>query len=130
MTEALSMALGAQQYSVVVPSVTSEPASPIPPGVQSYQPPLPPSGALDLKPLLDHMGKVSEGIKSALKPVGSPQDEREKESEYERFPELRKVDEVYAKLREFSMVELQFTLIGKSLQIADRNVQALYQQQG
>lgn len=114
----LAMALSSQQPGVLPPVASSPP--------QNYQPPLPAGPLMDLKPLLDHVGQVSEGIRSAVKPAGSPDDEREKE----QFPELRRLDEMYEKLREFTMVELQFTLIGKSLQIAERNLQALYQQQG
>jgi phage-related minor tail protein len=48
----------------------------------------------------------------------------------EAFPQLRAMENMFQQVREFSLVEFQFDLLGKSLQLAESNVRQLYQQQG
>ena len=136
MTEGMSMALAAQQYSAF-PPVPNEPVQ-APPQVDPsiahgesldplrYEQPLPPGRDDALKPLMNLASKVSDGLTSAINGTNVPANtEAEK-----RFPELKAVREVFADIREFTLVELQFSLIGKSLQLAESNVRQLYQQQG
>lgn len=136
MTDGMSMALAAQHYSAM-PPVPNEPVQ-APPQVDpsiahgesfdslNYDQPLPPGRGDALKPLMNLASKVSDGLTSAIDGTKVPPDtEAEK-----NFPELKAVREVFADIREFSLVELQFSLIGKSLQLAESNVRQLYQQQG
>jgi hypothetical protein len=75
------------------------------------------------QPLLEYAGRVSDELRSHLeRPVLRVNPEA--------WPELYALQEAQASMRDFMRMELQFELIGKGLQLTNRNAQILYQQQG
>lgn len=88
----------------------AEPAAALGPGAQ-------------LHPLIDYMGQASEQLRTQLDTPGLSIDP-------ELWPELHLMQQTQLGLRDFMRAELQIEMIGKALQLANRNVQVLYQQQG
>lgn len=76
-----------------------------------------------LHPLIDYMGQASDQLRAQLETPGLSIDP-------EMWPELHLMQQTQLGLRDFMRAELQIEMIGKALQLAGRNVQVLYQQQG
>jgi hypothetical protein len=131
-TEGLSGAVTAQLLSATSPpageagtmqqGAFQSPQSPTQLDAGIYDSPLPPTHSEQFKPVMSFAADASENLKTAM-------DRKLTAAGPEVSPEVQALQEVYSRMRDFQFAELQFTLIGKSLQVADRNVQVLYQQQ-
>jgi hypothetical protein len=138
MTDGMSMALAVQQFNALAAPLPSEPvtaqATFVDPSIadarkfqpQRYDAPLPPGSGVDFESVMNYASQVSEKMSTALGKVSKPADKKAEQLS----PELRTVREVFTQMREFTMVELHFSLIGKSLQLAENNIRQLYQMQG
>lgn len=76
-----------------------------------------------LHPLIDYIGQASQQLRAQLETPGLSIDPQ-------MWPELHLMQQTQLGLRDFMRAELQVEMIGKALQLANRNVQVLYQQQG
>lgn len=94
--------------------------------VARYDAPLPAAAAGEghFTQLLDYAAQVSDKLRAELdrpdKLIIDPK----------LSPELQLLQEMGREMRAVSLLELQFKLLGKGVQMATRNVQTLYQQQG
>lgn len=76
-----------------------------------------------LHPLIDYMGQASQQLREQLETPGLSIDPQ-------MWPELHLMQQTQLGLRDFMRAELHIEMIGKAMQLANRNVQVLYQQQG
>lgn len=94
--------------------------------VAHYEAPLPAAEAAQghFTHLLDYASQVSDKLRVEL--------ERPEKRIIDPTwaPELQLMQEMYREMRGASALELQFQLMAKGMQMAARNVQLLYQQQG
>jgi len=83
----------------------------------------PAAASPNLQSLMEYGGEISEQFRAELERGPLPIDPNV-------APDLFIAQEIQSGMRHFSLLELQFEFIGKGLQLANRNVQVLYQQQG
>jgi hypothetical protein len=129
MTDGMASAMAAQLIGALTPVAGEQAANQTPLTQRAggfhpeqYEAPLPESHDAALKPLLNEAGKFSSQIQEAM---SKPLDTLGPEAP----ADLRQIQDTFNQLRNFQLVELQFSLIGKSLEFMQKNVQTLYQQQ-
>jgi len=135
MTDVSMAAFAAYQFAAATPAAPAPTAAQIqrfqdqlqqPLEAAHYDAPLPAAAATEgnFAKLLDYAARVSDGLRAKL-------DRPDQFTFDPRFsPEAHFMQEMFREMRAASLLEVQFRLLGKGMQMATRNVQTLYQQQG